>query len=135
MVKLASQFGLSDVGLRKICLKYDIPTPPLEYWVKLNVAKPVTKPALNPPGDGIGDRVFVSVFATPERPQEVAGAEARARQNLRDPISVPTELLPRVHPPRRRSWRTQGAKPMFIQPTASTLGPKAGCLRSSNLTN
>jgi hypothetical protein len=98
MVKLASQFGLSDVGLRKICVKHNIPTPPLGYWAKLNFGKSVTKPALNPPGDGISDRVFVSVFAAPERPQEVAEAESRARQNLRDPISVPTELPPRVHP-------------------------------------
>lgn len=29
MTKLAKQFGLSDVGLRKICTKHQIPTPPL----------------------------------------------------------------------------------------------------------
>jgi hypothetical protein len=29
MTKLAARFGLSDVGLRKICKKHDIPTPPL----------------------------------------------------------------------------------------------------------
>ena len=28
MVKLAKEFGLSDVGLRKTCVKHDIPTPP-----------------------------------------------------------------------------------------------------------
>jgi hypothetical protein len=28
MVKLAQGFGLSDVGLRKTCVKYNVPTPP-----------------------------------------------------------------------------------------------------------
>jgi hypothetical protein len=28
LVKLAKRYGLSDVGLRKICVKHDIPTPP-----------------------------------------------------------------------------------------------------------
>jgi hypothetical protein len=36
MVKFAKEFGLSDVGLRKTCVKYNIPTPPLGYWAKLN---------------------------------------------------------------------------------------------------
>ena len=31
MVKLAKEFGLSDVRLRKTCVKHDIPTPPLGY--------------------------------------------------------------------------------------------------------
>jgi hypothetical protein len=32
MTKLAKSFGMSDVGLRKICKKNGIPTPPLGYW-------------------------------------------------------------------------------------------------------
>jgi hypothetical protein len=36
MVKFAKEFGLSDVGLRKTCVKHDIPTPPLGYWARLN---------------------------------------------------------------------------------------------------
>ena len=43
MVKLAKEFGLSDVGLRKICVKHGIPTPPLGYWAKLNFGKPAVK--------------------------------------------------------------------------------------------
>ena len=37
--KLAKRYGLSDVGLRKICVKHDIPTPPLGYWAKLNLLR------------------------------------------------------------------------------------------------
>jgi len=50
MVKLAKEFGLSDVGLRKTCVKHGIPTPPLGYWAKLNFGRPVEKTPLGPPG-------------------------------------------------------------------------------------
>ena len=29
---LAKEFGMSDVGLAKICRKHDIPVPPPGYW-------------------------------------------------------------------------------------------------------
>src|SRR5690242_7626806 len=42
MTKLASQFGLSDVGLRKICQKHRVPTPPAGHWAKKAYGKRVT---------------------------------------------------------------------------------------------
>jgi hypothetical protein len=98
MVKLAKGFGLSDAGLRKICVKHDIPTPPLGYWAKLNFGKPVKKPALGTPREGVSDRIFISTFIRPERPEAVADAELSARQRIRDPIIVPTEIPSRLHP-------------------------------------
>lgn len=46
LVKLAKEFGLSDVGLRKTCVRYQVPTPALGYWAKLNFGKPVKKTPL-----------------------------------------------------------------------------------------
>ncbi len=34
MVKLAAKYGLSDVGLAKICKKHKIPRPSLGYWAR-----------------------------------------------------------------------------------------------------
>lgn len=34
IVQLAKEYSLSDVGLAKICKKYDIPRPPRGYWAK-----------------------------------------------------------------------------------------------------
>lgn len=34
MQRLASEFGLSDVGLAKICKKLDIPRPARGHWAK-----------------------------------------------------------------------------------------------------
>ena len=35
MSRLAPEYRLSDVGLKKICKKLKVPTPPRGYWVKL----------------------------------------------------------------------------------------------------
>jgi hypothetical protein len=35
MIKLARKYGLSDVGLAKICRKHNIPRPPRGYWAKV----------------------------------------------------------------------------------------------------
>ncbi|MBR1285392.1 hypothetical protein JQ597_25405 [Bradyrhizobium sp. AUGA SZCCT0177] len=98
MVKLAKEFGLSDVGLRKICVKHDIPTPPLGYWAKVSFGKPVQATPLEPPKSGISDRVLVSVFATVETPQEVVEAAHKAREQVQAPIAVPSEPPLRLHP-------------------------------------
>jgi hypothetical protein len=44
---LAKRHGLSDVGLRKICLALDVPLPPRGYWAKLAVGKAIPKPPLH----------------------------------------------------------------------------------------
>ena len=33
--QVAPTLGLSDVGLAKLCKRYDIPRPPRGYWAKL----------------------------------------------------------------------------------------------------
>ena len=48
MLHLAAKYGLSDVGLRKICKKLNVPTPPAGYWAKLQAKKKVTKLPLPP---------------------------------------------------------------------------------------
>ena len=35
MSRLAPQYGITDVGLKKICKKLSVPTPPQGYWVRL----------------------------------------------------------------------------------------------------
>jgi hypothetical protein len=46
VTKLAKGYGLSDVGLRKICIALDVPLPPRGYWPKLAAGKTIPKPAL-----------------------------------------------------------------------------------------
>lgn len=46
VTKLAKGYGLSDVGLRKICVALDVQLPPRGYWQKLAAGKKVPKPEL-----------------------------------------------------------------------------------------
>ena len=46
MTKVAPTLGLSDVGLAKVCRKYEIPRPPVGYWAKLAHGKKVERPEL-----------------------------------------------------------------------------------------
>ena len=56
MTKLAPQFGISDVALRKKCHKYDIPTPGLGYWAQLAVGQAPEKAEL-PTTSEAGDQI------------------------------------------------------------------------------
>jgi hypothetical protein len=44
---LAKEYGLSDVGLRKICIGMDVPLPPRGYWAKVAAGRTIRKPALH----------------------------------------------------------------------------------------
>lgn len=46
LTTLSKEFNLSDNGLRKICIKFDIPLPPMGYWQKLQFGKKVVKTPL-----------------------------------------------------------------------------------------
>ncbi len=46
MSHLSKELGLSDVGLRKICVKFGIPIPPRGYWARLQFGKQDPRPAL-----------------------------------------------------------------------------------------
>ena len=42
---VAPRYGLSDVGLVKICKKLGIPVPPRGYWAKLKAGRPTRRRA------------------------------------------------------------------------------------------
>ena len=41
VIRLATEFGISDVALHKICRRHKIPVPPRGYWAKLAAGKKV----------------------------------------------------------------------------------------------
>jgi hypothetical protein len=56
MWTLAKKYGLSDVGLAKICKKNDIPRPPRGYWARKKSGRKAQKPPL--PGREV-ERVII----------------------------------------------------------------------------
>jgi len=47
MRTLAKDFGMSDVGLAKICRKHDIPVPPVGYWRRKETGHKTARPVLH----------------------------------------------------------------------------------------
>lgn len=47
MLSLSKRFDISDVGLRKICLRMGIPLPPAGYWAKIQFGKKVKQARLS----------------------------------------------------------------------------------------
>lgn len=56
---VARPFGISDVALRKTCIKFDIPVPPRGHWAKLQPGKSTTKVMLPPRAAGMDDDVVI----------------------------------------------------------------------------
>jgi len=75
--RLAKDFGLSDVGLSKVCRKYSIPTPPVGYWAKKQHGAPARRKPLPRPNDGSDPSITIPphpprrVPAPPEWPPYV----------------------------------------------------------------
>jgi len=47
MTKVAEEFGISDVALKKACTKHRVPTPPRGYWAKKDAGKSVRQAHLS----------------------------------------------------------------------------------------
>ncbi len=90
---VAPRYGLSDVGLVKICKRLGVPVPARGYWAKLKAGRPTRKVPLPTLVTGVRD--LSGPIPLPERE---AAAYARVREALqqtrerRSPVSVPAEL-------------------------------------------
>lgn len=65
MQKLAAEFGLSDVGLAKVCKKYKIPKPARGYWAKLEHGKRVHRHPLSKINDESLQKIRLRRLAEP----------------------------------------------------------------------
>jgi hypothetical protein len=95
--KLSKEFGLSDVGLAKVCRRYGIPIRPRGYWAKKQAGKRVAQsplPAQGPQGYGEQIRLAgpsarrVALAVAPEPPHPMIAAESDPENE----ISVPDDL-------------------------------------------
>src|SRR5439155_987593 len=67
--KVAKRYCVSDVAVRKMCKKLNVPLPPLGYWAKLQFGKNVKRPPL-PPTDG-PEQIAVEKWKEPEIPMRL----------------------------------------------------------------
>jgi hypothetical protein len=71
MTKIAAEFRISDVKLKKICDRYRVPTPPRGYWAKKEVGKPVKQVRFVETADPQDERVVIYGQSHPELPESV----------------------------------------------------------------
>ncbi len=85
MVKLAEQFGLSDVGLTKICDRHRVPTPPRGYWAKKEAGKQVKQPLFAEAADPILNRIEITASRDrlPEPVRKILDQRRAERKQLR----------------------------------------------------
>lgn len=80
MTKVAPRFGLSDVGLAKVCKRCNIPRPPVGYWAQKQVGKEPKRKPLPKSENEVDDLIK---FSMEEKPKpEVVSSEA---ERVRDP--------------------------------------------------
>lgn len=92
---VAKRYGISDVMLKKICKRLNVPTPPLGYWAKLYAGKAVERPLLPPKK---GPAVFIGYTHEPKSEKPVpplAFLDESVRQRVLttcSTINVPVKL-------------------------------------------
>jgi hypothetical protein len=98
--KIAPEFGVSDVGLRKICSRNNIPTPGRGYWAQVAAGRVFPRPSL------ASGRELITIVPTRPTSEPVRAAVERAKA-IRAPrskapaapaISTPADV-PAAEPP------------------------------------
>jgi hypothetical protein len=87
---VAKRYGISDVGLTKVCRRYDIPKPGLGYWAKHEVGRAPTPPPLPPVQNSALETVFFESGNQPGPTQMVPEYEREKDPEWR--IKVPPDL-------------------------------------------
>lgn len=77
MRELAQEYGLSDVGLAKICRRLDVPLPGRGYWAKKDAGRAPARPALP---EARANMEAAVVFNKPNQPTPGPAHEAEAER-------------------------------------------------------
>jgi hypothetical protein len=127
MRTLAKRYGISDVGLNKICRKLNVPVPGLGYWAKIQAGQEVPQPKLPPLKAGQPSEHVIAYVKQPlEIEQDSEAYEKIAFENdPRSKITVARRLM-KPHPLVERTERA--IKPARLEDSGPTFPREKGCL-------
>jgi hypothetical protein len=77
MSRLGTQYGISGNGLKKICVRLNVPYPPRGYWAKLGAGKSVRQMPLPQPLAGTPLQVTIAPHPAAGGPRTRTGARSR----------------------------------------------------------
>jgi hypothetical protein len=93
ITKLAKQYSISDVGLRKICVALEVPVPPRGYWAKLAHGKAPQRPLLSPSKvKSTYIRMYSAIEPNPVVEQRIA--QERAQSGRRSGQGTSAQAVP-----------------------------------------
>ena len=127
MSRLSRTYGMSDVGLAKICKQHCIPRPPRGYWAKKSNGKATRRKALPPVSDPRLEKVYLDPRTVVETEQEPTEADRRiaSERATGEPIVV-GDRLGEPHP---LVLRTMTSLRAARADEKGTIRPRArGCL-------
>ena len=94
MTSLAPEFGISDVGLRKLCVRHNIPTPRAGHWAKKTHGRRVSVKPLPDPDDNTEVRIHGGAASNEtEAMANARAAVAEALQRQEDGVRPPNPLV------------------------------------------
>lgn len=100
MSKLAQDFGVSDVGLKKICDRHRVPTPGRGYWAQLEAGKNPKKTLFTEALDVALNSIEIrpGLVDLPEPVRQVLQAQ-KAERKLTEPRCQPTPKAAAIYDP------------------------------------
>ena len=96
MRRLAREYGISDVGLAKICKGLDIPRPPVGYWAKREVGNAPPRPPLPESTDPYCQAATITPTPEPPavNPDPACEYDADLKEIAQTIQSMPTITVP-----------------------------------------
>lgn len=100
VIKVAKRYGISDVGLRKICKRLGVPLPPAGHWTKVRAGKSVRHPDL-PPHQGettyCSNRYVDDSTSEPPAPEPEVVVQQRTYESMPEHQIVVRDGLEAAH--------------------------------------
>lgn len=87
--QVAQEIGISDVGLKKTCVRLSVPSPPRGYWAKIEAGQKVSKANLPPPTEKTPAQTKIQIqdrsreIRVPRDAGEIPDIKYRVPQDLR----------------------------------------------------
>lgn len=86
VTRVAKRYGISDVGLRKICGGLDVPVPPAGYWARVAAGQTPKVPPLPPSRETVYVRRYQVDERAPERESRIAALLATSMSRASSPL-------------------------------------------------
>lgn len=98
MTKVAEDLGISDVGLKKICDKHRVPTPPRGYWAKRDAGKPTKQIQFHSTSDPQHEHIVIHGSRNNLAPEIRKVLEQERERRNTKPKPAPPAEAPTVPP-------------------------------------